>query len=67
MQILFLLLPYVVAEFCHRVVHQTCLTEGFPNASDSSVMPSASFPPVTKQSGDLIITGHEPKAYIFKK
>lgn len=67
MQILFLLLPYVIAEFCHRVVHQTCLTEGFCNASDSSVMPSASFtPPVTEQSGDLRITGHEPKAYIFK-
>lgn len=68
MQILFLLLPYVIAEFCHRVVHQTCLTEGFCNASDSSVMPSASFAPaVTGQSGDLVITGHEPKAYMFKK
>lgn len=31
-------------------------------------MPSVSFtPPVTEQSGDLIITGHEPKAYILKK
>lgn len=67
MQILFLLLPYVIAEFCHRVVHQTCLTEGFCNASDSSGMPSASFaPPVTEQSGHLRMTGHEPKANIFK-
>lgn len=31
-------------------------------------MPSASFtPPVTEQSGDFLITGHEPKAHIFKK
>lgn len=67
-QSLFLLLPYVITEFCHRVVHQTYLTEGFYNPSDSSVMPSASFtPPVKQQSGDIKITGQEPRSYIFEK
>lgn len=67
-QALFLLLPYVITEFCHRVVHQTCLTEGFCNPSDSSVMPSASFtPPVKQQSGDIKIAGQDPRSYIFEK
>lgn len=43
LQFLFLFLPYVVAEYCHRVVHHAYLTEGFCNSCDSSVIPFSSF------------------------
>lgn len=58
----FCLIPSVIGEFGHRVVHQPCLTEGCGHASGSSVIPLPAPLHQEQQSGELRTAGHEPKA-----